>query len=373
MERDRRSAGREGPRTPRGKAEQPLDPEAQERPGEQAEAHLTLLQQQLPGLADRPWPYLPEDLYFASGCNHAGEIRGFFEGSYNVGVCVAELNEEALLELEEQARVSPRLLFVDSGAFSEVELRDGRFEIARPIDHGEWERRLSLYLRLGRAWRGSMLAVAPDCVAHQRETLERLERYGAQLRELAALGVHLVVPVQRGSMHALEFWRESVALVDLPPSSRDLPDGGLFAGVTGKKDAATPEELALFAMGMVGDAAQTEGPRFFAERPPMGFHILGCGPRSKRYPELLLAILRACPWAEVSSDSCRIKALTGRSGRAQPRAFTAARDEVLTTNPGVRTTEAKAEALDLALSRERTRRFRAAVEAGWDPSSRTGG
>jgi hypothetical protein len=341
------------------------------------------LELELPGTG-APWPYPPEDLYFASGCNHAGEIRGFFEAGYNVGVSAAEIGDEAEAELEEQARllaggylengtpVPPiRLLFGDTGAFSEVSFDTGRPEVAAPISDAEWRRRLDVLLRMADHWGSGFFMVAPDRVASQEETLARLERYRDYVVRAHEFGANIIVPVQHGALHMLDFWREAVAVLDLPHRNEDMPDGGLIAGITGNKDATSEEQLELFAMGRAGDAAEVGGARFFIERPPLMFHLLGCGPRNPRYVLLARAVLRACPWAAIFSDSCRLTAMTGRpgrDGRRTPRLFTAARDEVLGEGEVQGTAAVKAEALSRALQREAMERYAQAFRRGWRPA-----
>jgi hypothetical protein len=359
-----------------------------------AEAQLEF---HLPGTG-APWPYSDEQLYFPSGANHAGELRGFLEMGCNVGFSVPELGEEAFAELKEQARMwnlvrepatggvralapidtawrAPYpLLFGDTGAFGEIEFGAYGPEVVAPITEEDWEHRLQVLLMVAGWWGSSFFAVAPDQVGSQEETLARLRRYRQHVLDLRALGANIIVPVQRGRLDLWSFWREARGTLDLPPPAEDLPDEGLIAGITGNKDATSPEELELFAMARVGELAQTTDPedleRLFTRPPPLMFHLLGCGPRNPRYPVLVQAIKRACPWAAIFSDACRLRAMTGRpgrDGRKSPRLLTQVQDEVLAEGELDGTADVKAEALERALQRERMRRYERAIRLGWRP------
>lgn len=145
-------------------------------------------------------------IYFASGSNHPGEIRGFAELGHPVGVSAPHIYAAAEAELRRLAG-SGLPVFIDSGAFSEIAFdRQGRPQIVpgKVITPQEWERRLSLYERLTRALRGQAWCVAPDRVGDQEHTLGLLQTWGAALRQLAHLGGEILVPLQRGGLSTTE-------------------------------------------------------------------------------------------------------------------------------------------------------------------------
>ena len=119
--------------------------------------------------------------YFASGANTAPEIRAFALSGSHVGVSLAELADPAIDELLLYAG-APLLVFADTGAFGEVEEVDGRLQVTRPIEEREWSRRLRLAHRLAAGLGSQVHVVAPDCVADQARTLDRMRRFAVEVR-----------------------------------------------------------------------------------------------------------------------------------------------------------------------------------------------
>jgi hypothetical protein len=237
-----------------------------------------------PALASAELPVEPVAA-FASGSNHAGEIRGWAALGRDIGVAVPELSEEAIVELLALAG-SDVAVFVDSGAFSEVgpDLR-----VVRPIAHQEWLRRLGVYKRLASALGGQLHVVAPDRVGDQEVTLQRLERYAEELREIDALGAHVLVPAQKGAMSQADFMRtaEALLVIDVTPA------------VPCKKAATSPAELAAFC----------------DDYRPHRMHLLGLGPRGARTVDYMQAVADFAPGAQVTIDSCTIRAHCNRDRR----------------------------------------------------------
>jgi hypothetical protein len=175
----------------------------------------------LVALAASAWPFpalatpsldIEPAAVFASGSNHAGEIRGWASIGQDIGVAAPEVNEAAIVELEALAG-SDIAVFVDSGAFSEVNFTEAGPVVVKPITDAEWRKRLALYKRLARSLAGQLHVVAPDRVGDQTLTLARLDRYKTELREIAALGAHILVPTQKGALSQGDFFREARALL----------------------------------------------------------------------------------------------------------------------------------------------------------------
>jgi len=244
-------------------------------------------------------------IIFASGSNHQGEIRGFHKAGGHVGVAAPELNEKALQELERLAGTGTKV-FLDSGAFSEVEERpDGPPVVVKPITDAEWRKRLATYQRLAKRLKGQLYVVAPDLVGNQEATLERLARYAPEMRELQRQGVHILAPIQFGPVSPGAFyWKAAWALGFPPTPAFPLKKAALW----------TPEDVGQF-VGLVK---------------PHEIHLLGLGAKSKKGPAYLDAIHEANPATQVSQDSNLISAAVGRdkeTGKAT-RALTAAQDLV---------------------------------------------
>jgi hypothetical protein len=260
-------------------------------------------------------PTLPDHVtVFASGANEAREIRGFQLAAVPVGVAVSLLRESAIREL-----LNCELpVFADSGAFSEcVFTIDGQPTFPNPITGAEWKRRLSIYRRLAESLGGLLSIVAPDRVADQDVTLQRLCQYRDELAGIAALGADILIPVQNGALSPVEFYRTAVRAsgLDLVPA---MP----------MKKAAT---------------AFAEVLAFVQEVQPRRIHLLGMGYERNRARKLVAMLQAISPEMEISLDSNRLRAVTGQ-GRVMTKTETVLRGE----EPEFVYAEVQSEALNLA-------------------------
>lgn len=245
--------------------------------------------------------------YFASGSNHPGEIVGFAKVGIDVGVAAPDLHSAGVAAIETAAVVYGARVFVDSGAFSEVGFGPTGPFVAEPITDAEWQKRLGLYVTLAEKIGDKLYAVAPDQVAFQAETLERMARYAPEMQRVAALGANVLVPCQKGALPLPAFWEAAKAALG-------IPEAQLVAAIPMKKDATSTADFAAF----------------LAESKPARVHLLGLGPKSDRFEEVLAAAKAASPGTELFCDSVLITSLVGRTnGRGGgPRPLTAMADEV---------------------------------------------
>tara|TARA_S200002703_G_scaffold158798_1_gene170145 strand:+ start:3209 stop:4375 length:1167 start_codon:yes stop_codon:yes gene_type:complete len=246
-------------------------------------------------VGEKPWPRLAVEptSYFASGSNRPAEIRGLSRAGADIGVVATELSRNALNELIKLAGTDINV-FVDSGAFSEVEFADGEFVQVRNIDFG---RVLAVYEELAAALGSQLFVVAPDRVGCQATSLVRLFNHREQLQRLHELGAHILVPVQKGDYSQAEFARRADKFLKF----QWLP------AMPCKKAATTVEELAAFV----------------TEAKPQHVHLLGLGIRNPKVADYV-----AAAGDSVSLDSCWIAANAGRGKK--PRRFTRARDVATT-------------------------------------------
>lgn len=303
------------------------------------------------------WPaeLAQEDRHFASGVNHPGEVCGL---NSHIGIAVTEIRTGLL---EELALIAGGMteLFVDTGAFSEVEfvvpvaalkgkalakaakaaakrlgevvpssdakaagLRDlvrrarvaagidpdvGKLVVKKAITAAEWERRLSIMMGLAMTFRTKARIVAPDLVGDQDATLARLETYKHHVRAIAAHRSQIIVPVQKGALPMSEMYRRACEILMLPEAP--------IAGIPMKKDATSLADLAELV-----DSLPWYGARI---------HLLGLGPESKRFAAVIRCIKSRRPNADITSDSVTIRRLVGRTnGRGgAPRKLTRYQDE----------------------------------------------
>ena len=238
---------------------------------------------------------------FASGSNHAGEIRGMKHVKQAIGVAAPDINAQAERELLAVAGTGVPV-FVDSGAFSEIVFNfpDSKGKLpkpalgigihtVKPIPPEEWDRRLSLYDRLGAALGSQLYAVAPDKVADQPETLRRLGLYADRVRSIHKTGANVIVPIQKGDTPMGQFDRQVEGVLGFNDYIRGIPM---------KKDATTLDELR----------------QFMRDRSPHRVHLLGLGQANRKADHILRTLRHEFPTAVFTMDSNKIVAKAGRSG-----------------------------------------------------------
>lgn len=250
------------------------------------------------------WPMLPvaPSAYFASGSNRPGEIAALSKVGADIGVAAPTVSPAAEKELHALAG-SDVLVFIDSGAFSEVKFGPDGVEIVKPITDADWRKRLGMYERLATTLGSSLYCVAPDQVGSQTVTLERLARYREEVRRIYALGARVLVAVQKGELSQAEF----AAKVD-----EVLGFDGWVPALPCKKAATTADEVAAFVR----------------DRKPRHVHLLGLGITNRQVIDYVTPF--AGTSTSVSLDSCWIAANVGRNkrkdGTVKRRRYTKARD-----------------------------------------------
>lgn len=275
--------------------------------------------------------------YFPSGSNHVGEVEGLSRAGENVGVTACNLGgpaEAALLDM----RGNASLVFVDSGAFSEVAFGPNGPKVVRPISPEQWERRLALYMRLARGLGRQLFAVGPDMVGNQTETLARLHRYAETLREIRAERANVIVPVQKGDAPMSVFYSAAQMVLGFR----------CIAGIPMKKDATTIADLREFC----------------GTTQPRAVHLLGLGPRSPRYWPAVRVIREVSPLTLIYSDSVRIRGMVGREEGKAPRKYTAAQDAARARG-ATTVAQVKSDGIFAVMYDEGLDRAARALDAGW--------
>lgn len=239
-------------------------------------------------------------LYFASGSNRPGEIRGFAAIGQAIGVAAPEVSPNAERELVALAGTGVQV-FVDSGAFSEVAFGPEGVRVVKPITEIDWRRRLGLYRRLAQALGSQVHVVAPDRIGDQEETLARLASYAHVMRELRELGANILVPVQKGTRSQAAFVRDVAAVLGFDDFVHAIPS---------KKKATTIDELRAY----------------LTEVRPERVHFLGLGLTNPSAGQVRALLDELVPDAVASFDSNMICANVGRGRGPAPRRLTRARD-----------------------------------------------
>lgn len=251
--------------------------------------------------------------FFASGSNHSGEIRALsLVPGANIGVVASYVAREtypiAYDELERFVETG-RKVFIDSGAFAEVKFPGGVPTIVKPLTDKHWRRCFRVYAEAALTHGANAYVVAPDCVAHQTESLERLTRYAEEMREIFDLGATILVPIQKGALTMAEFHARAGDILNA-----GVADGGVefTPSIPMKKDATTLTELRAFV----------EAVR------PASIHLLGLAPDTDKGEAAIATILEIVPNCRVSCDACLIMRWVGKTNGpgGGPRRFTAIND-----------------------------------------------
>jgi site-specific DNA-cytosine methylase len=261
------------------------------------------LRDQRPDLFEEHWGRTANPFgvrgYFMSGSNQPGEIRALADQGQHIGVAAPDLSKNAISELKKLKGRDVKV-FVDSGAFSEVEFGATGPVVAKPISPAEWGKRLAKYKELAQELGDQLYVVAPDMVAHQGPTLERLTTYAAEMRELKKLGANVIIPLQQGELPPAAF---------LAKAQEVLGFKDVIAGIPSMKDAMPLEVIRTFA----------------TEAKPERVHLLGIGPRALggRFGIIVDAIATASPKTQVFADSAYLVSL-----KVSGRAFTERKNEL---------------------------------------------
>jgi len=251
---------------------------------------------------------LDEVTFFASGSNHSGEIRALalIPGAH-VGVvaeCVTDACPLARAELDRFA-LTGRRVFIDSGAFSEIKFGPTGPVVVKPLTDEHWLKVFGVYAEQALMHGSNCYVVAPDMVAFQAESLERLATYADDVRGIAALGATVLVPIQKGKLSMAEFYRQAFAILNAGD-----PDGGVEfrPAIPMKKDATSLADLAEFCRTIQ----------------PAAIHLLGIAPDTKQGRAAIQCVRDNAPACEISCDACLIKRWVGKSNgrKGQPRRLT---------------------------------------------------
>ena len=227
--------------------------------------------------------------FYCSGANRKPDYMGLAYANINFGISIEELSKKNLQKILEIAEEFKEIkIFADSGAFAEVQYSKGGIRsIKKAITHEEWERRLSKYEVLANSYGKRLLAIAPDCVGDQTETLKRIEKYKSEILNLLNKCL-VVVPLQVGEMSLFEMYEKIIEI---------LETDNFIIGIPCKKGATSFDELKSF----------------IKEISPKPVHLLGMSPSSSKWKVTKEMILEEeYPLENLSMDSVRLRALVMR-------------------------------------------------------------
>lgn len=176
----------------------------------------------------------PFGVVFASGTNRPADIIGTFAAGRHVGIEITQIKSASAGEknIIEAGQLPEAMLFVDSGAFSELG--------GPSITDAMWIERLTRYAHLAPHWGPRGFFVAPDCVGNQQETLRRMRVFRPHIQDLiSSFDASVILPLQLGALTISEFFEEVIKIFGYSPNH--------VWGMPSKKSATTAVHVAQFA------------------------------------------------------------------------------------------------------------------------------
>jgi hypothetical protein len=246
-------------------------------------------------------------IFFSSGLTDPGEVVGFAEVGMNVGVASNAQGSKWFKKVEIAIlalRRTPTLVFLDNGAFAEVEIRNGKLSVRSKITNQDWIDRMELAVRWATRLGNQLYVVAPDRVGSQSKTFARLLKYERYVRTIKEKGANIIAVLQRGPVPYLEL-DEKISKVVGKYWIRGFPM---------KKKATDIDKLV----------------EYVSQAKPARIHLLGLGPRRRGFNELMAILRQVSPNTIIYHDAVIIRSVLERAGEmgGKTRALTAAQDEI---------------------------------------------
>src|SRR5215471_407891 len=256
-------------------------------------------------------PVAPKGVtYFRSGVRKApADFEGFARAGVPVGVTAHGMSPELEQKVIDYSNSGGKI-FVDSGAL-------GKFMGTPEMQNLNFNKVLDTYQRIANHGTPARLwFVAPDAVGDPKETTELQQKHWDAIKRLQRRGANIIVPLQVSDTPLAQQMLNTVGLLFGGDKK------GVVFGIPFNKEAYTAEQVA----GAVKHYKER-----FGESPRI--HLLGIGERNRNFADSIRTIRAADPDVEISADSNRIKAMTGK-GR------------VLTEEAGRRAKEGEREPID---------------------------
>ena len=142
--------------------------------------------------------------YFMSGVHQEQVIEGLYSRDMNVGLNALSINLKRRLPLLKRMGRDQNYhgrIFIDSGAFTELEFRQKN---GRSFNDTEWRQIFNVYNKIVDAFpSGRVYIVAPDRIhfdgqtrSAEADTLDRIKLYGKEIKALYNKGAKVIAPIQ---------------------------------------------------------------------------------------------------------------------------------------------------------------------------------
>lgn len=176
-------------------------------------------------------PSIPRiEIAFRSGMSTSKDFWAAADAGADIGVVAGELTNSMIFCALPRFLSGGRNVFIDSGAFAEFKTGESPdFDRVLRVYESLADQVMSTYAP------SQVYVVAPDKVGDQLETLARLTHYAKRVRALIEAGCSMIVPIQRGSMPAIEMYRQIVRIL----GTKDF-----VLGIPSNKEALSIQECA---------------------------------------------------------------------------------------------------------------------------------
>lgn len=214
---------------------------------------------------------------YRSGATNRSDFLGYARNNEPMGVVVTQLSAPVERALIAHASAGGRI-FIDSGVYSASASREVDFEEV-----------MSRYERIARATQapGNLLMVMPDKIGDHDATVRLLAQWRARIEGLIAIGVDIIVPLQRSAHDIVSAYDQLVEALGTRHWRIGLPC----------KACAHPNEDLL----RLGEQRQ------FARA-----HLLGVGADQRKLYRIVAALRQNGARPDITADSCRLRSMVGQ-------------------------------------------------------------
>lgn len=216
---------------------------------------------------------------FNSGASAYYDALGLAKAGKGIGVVATEVPPRTIALLRLHLRNGGKV-FVDSGAFQSF-MQGIRKGVSSPVDFdavfGVYE---AILHELDHESAARLFLVMPDKIGDQAGTLSLLASYRSRIHSFLKRGAEIVVAVQRGELAVTDALKETVAV---------LGTTNFRLGIPSNAEALPDDEL-----------RSIRWPRF---------HLLGKAAMDKRMLSRLDCLTEGNPFADISCDANRFRAM----------------------------------------------------------------
>ncbi|UCG94355.1 MAG: hypothetical protein JSW13_00895, partial [Candidatus Aerophobus sp.] len=235
--------------------------------------------------------------HFRSGMTRPADFEGGLRAGEPMAVTVWEtdrktgtrskISSNMLLKISDALKDNPNTrIFIDSGAFS-------AFKAQKPLTNEEWDEFYRVTLMLSAHRPENVWYAVPDVVGDQTATIKLWKKRRHDIRSDVLRDMNVIAPFQRPK-NIKE--RSPLALWNYIRSASMFDTNDIIVGIPSAVEALSPKDLKTLL-------------QLPLEQRPKKFHLLGMGPTSRRYKNMIDTIREINPDAVITSDATDVRRL----------------------------------------------------------------